>query len=603
MKIPCLKTAIAIAWLIASAAVCGQITSAVTYQGELEQGGVPANGEFDFEFELFNSSGSGGSVAGPITVQNVLVDGGLFSTELDFGLNPFGMTDLWLEVRVREGASGGGFTPLTPRQLVTPAPMALNAQTVAADAIASAQVAPNSLTGADLDDLLELGTNTTVTGGSSIAMGSGTTASSFVTTAMGEDTTASVRAATAMGSDTTASGFASIAMGEDTTASGTRSTAMGSFTTADGTNSTAMGSFTTAGGTNSTAIGVSTEAAGGGAIAMGNRAVAQHDNTLVWADGEIADFASTGADQFLIRAAGGVGVGTNDPQTQFDVTRNISGGASTANHVVSFVNEATNSGDVLALTSNTTLPDAAENYITFKRNGSDVGSIQGNGTGGIEFNSGGGDFAEWLPRQQPDESIEPGDIVGLYAGQVTRRTEGAQRLFVVSDRAIVVGNSLPGPGEPVHHEKVAFIGQVPVKVRGPVAPGDLIVASGRGDGTGIAVAPAAWDSQRHGLIVGQAWATASSAGVKRVTTAVGLDAMGAFAARIERQQARLDALAQGNRNLAARNQELTQRLSELERDQARSLAAFRQELARLSTAMSHARPRAQFATAGMREPE
>jgi hypothetical protein len=41
--------------------------------------------------------------------------------------------------------------------------------------------------------------------------------------------------------------------------------------------------------------------------------------TLVWADGTDADFLSTGPNQFLIRAGGGVGINTNAPATALDV--------------------------------------------------------------------------------------------------------------------------------------------------------------------------------------------------------------------------------------------------------------------------------------------
>jgi len=48
-------------------------------------------------------------------------------------------------------------------------------------------------------------------------------------------------------------------------------------------------------------------------MASGAQAKADHRGTFVWADSTFLDFASTAADQFLIRAAGGVGIGTNAP--------------------------------------------------------------------------------------------------------------------------------------------------------------------------------------------------------------------------------------------------------------------------------------------------
>jgi hypothetical protein len=55
------------------------------------------------------------------------------------------------------------------------------------------------------------------------------------------------------------------------------------------------------------------------AFAAGRRAKANHTGAFVWADSTDADFASTGANQFLIRASGGVGIGTGNPQAALHV--------------------------------------------------------------------------------------------------------------------------------------------------------------------------------------------------------------------------------------------------------------------------------------------
>jgi hypothetical protein len=61
-------------------------------------------------------------------------------------------------------------------------------------------------------------------------------------------------------------------------------------------------------------------AGGAYALAAGRRAKAVHDGSFVWADSTDADFASTAADQFLVRAAGGMGLGmVPDPSFQLDV--------------------------------------------------------------------------------------------------------------------------------------------------------------------------------------------------------------------------------------------------------------------------------------------
>ena len=137
--------------IIATPLAHAQVTTAFTYQGELEQSGSPASGEFDFVFELFDSASGGLALAGPVAVENVLVDGGLFTTEVDFGPNVFGMMDVWLEVRVRESGAAGGFTELLPRQRVTPAPLAQHALNVEIGAVGSAQIIDGGVGAADVD--------------------------------------------------------------------------------------------------------------------------------------------------------------------------------------------------------------------------------------------------------------------------------------------------------------------------------------------------------------------------------------------------------------------------------------------------------------------
>ena len=63
------------------------------------------------------------------------------------------------------------------------------------------------------------------------------------------------------------------------------------------------------------------------AFAAGSHAKAVHSGTFVWADSQIPDFTSTGTNQFLIRANGGVGIGTNNPQSALHVSGTITADA------------------------------------------------------------------------------------------------------------------------------------------------------------------------------------------------------------------------------------------------------------------------------------
>lgn len=98
--------------------------SEFNYQGELNAGGVPANGLYDLEFQLFDVASSG-TEEGTVTIDDVTVTDGVFSVEIDFGHPVFMGEQYWLEVSVRDGASSGAYETLLPRQPITAVPYAL----------------------------------------------------------------------------------------------------------------------------------------------------------------------------------------------------------------------------------------------------------------------------------------------------------------------------------------------------------------------------------------------------------------------------------------------------------------------------------------------
>ncbi len=65
--------------------------------------------------------------------------------------------------------------------------------------------------------------------------------------------------------------------------------------------------------------GFSNVAGGFCSFAAGRNARANHDGTFVWSDNQTINFVSTGTNQFLIRAQGGVGIGTNHPASALHV--------------------------------------------------------------------------------------------------------------------------------------------------------------------------------------------------------------------------------------------------------------------------------------------
>ena len=203
---------------------------------------------------------------------------------------------------------------------------------------------------------------------------------------------------------------------------------------------------------------------------------------------------------------------------------------------------------------------------------------------GVNFQSGAGDYAEWLERLDEGEKIEPGDIVGVFGGKVTKVTDGAQQLLAISRAPIVLGN-MPETGRESLYEKAAFVGQVPVKVVGPVREGDYIIPSGLEDGTGVAVSPQLMTADEFAKVVGRAWQSSGS-NLSYVNVAIGLNS-GDIATIVKKQQAEIETLrselAKGGRNAEDAWSELNAmktRLASLD-DLFTEVARLRAEMARL----------------------
>jgi len=101
--------------------------TAFTYQGRLNSGGSPASGSYNLTFALFATNSGGTAIAGSVTNNAVSVTNGLFTVQIDFGSGVFtGLTN-WLQIGVATNGVAA-FTPLTPRQELTPVPNAIYAE-------------------------------------------------------------------------------------------------------------------------------------------------------------------------------------------------------------------------------------------------------------------------------------------------------------------------------------------------------------------------------------------------------------------------------------------------------------------------------------------
>ncbi len=140
---------------------------------------------------------------------------------------------------------------------------------------------------------------------------------------------------------------------------------------------------------------------------------------------------------------------------------------------------------------------------------------------GVEYTSGNGDYAEWLPRQDKNEYITAGDIVAVKGGFITKDLNEVEQIMVVSHRPIILGNT-PDPSQTHFGNNVAFMGQVPVKVMGPIETGDYIVAHSTIKGYGIGKSQEEMKAEDFQLAVGRSWEQNLNEGPKMVNTVVGV---------------------------------------------------------------------------------
>ncbi len=412
MKTKTLLSLVTLLSFFADSARSAPLGTAFTYQGKLTDGSVPANGNYDFRFAVYDAANGGGLVVGPVTNTAVGVATGLFTTTLDFGMGVFTGDACWLEIGVRTNG-GGLFATFPARQPLTPTPYALYAPnaggaTLASTAATATSVAANGVANASLQnnaittDKIADGTiaavdvnaaafNTTfwrAAGNSGTTPGThflGTTDNQPVeikannsrvlrlepdpvndapnviagsrsnTVAPGVVGAVIAGGGRAIQPNRALGDWSVIGGGEvnvvsnhyDVVSGGTGNTAGGGFSTVGGgSGNTAynvvLGRATVAGGMDNRAHGQGATVGGGrdnaathnyatvpggrnnlaggeDSFAAGRRAKALHSGAFVWADSTDADFASTGLNQFLIRASGGVGINTTNPMEKLQV--------------------------------------------------------------------------------------------------------------------------------------------------------------------------------------------------------------------------------------------------------------------------------------------
>ncbi len=294
-----------------------EVPTTMNYQGKLNDGTGPVTGTVAMTFTIYDALTSGNS-KWTETHSSVSVTDGLFNVVLGNGTPPVPILDTvisgadrWIEI-----TTVGEI--ITPRTKMVSLPYSFRVATVdgasGGDISGKVTIGPgHSNTG--VDAFVAGNSNTANNSYSVVTGGSGNTAGNLWATVSGgqNNEAAGQHGAIGGGSTNTASnrqttvagGIMNQASGEVATISG------GQGCLADGNYSVVPGGWENhAGGSNSFAAGV--------------RAKALHDYSFVWnADWSIDSLFTTGTQQFLIEAPGGVGINTNTPGYALHVEGNV----------------------------------------------------------------------------------------------------------------------------------------------------------------------------------------------------------------------------------------------------------------------------------------
>lgn len=313
------------------------------YQGRLVDNGEPFDGTVDIQAAVFPGAMAPDPLADPLRFQSVPVSNGLFSLELDFGNLVVDGQEMWLEIAV-DGI------PQEPRTRILPVPLALFAldgnpgpQGPAGPAGPAGPEGPQGEPGESVFTLVD--GNAVHTGGDVLTDGAfgvaedgtlvlsigGVPVARILPAAVGGTPRPNVLLGAPTNTATAGINAAPILGGAENEARSNRVVVGGGFRNrAEGPEAVVVGGNTNiaegprsaiGGGLFNEAVGdgsaipggISNRAEGSTSFAAGLSARALHNGSFVWSDSSGPVFSSTGADQFLVRAAGGVGINTNNP--------------------------------------------------------------------------------------------------------------------------------------------------------------------------------------------------------------------------------------------------------------------------------------------------
>jgi hypothetical protein len=315
------------------------------YRGQLEDGGLPAEGRYDLKLSLFAAPGDKLPLVAPLELSGVEVRDGRFEAPLDFAGLPGGIEQGWLEVAVRAPGDGGWWTLEGRSAVALKAQFCPESWTLSGNA--STNPAVNFLGTTDAEPLVLRVANqrvahyepagfiapsfrtANVIAGSSVntvaadirgatIAGGGSNGDTMVAGATGNQVSGHFGTVGGGVSNTAGGLSTTVAGGERNAATGTRASVLGGFSsTASGGSSAVLGgSENCAGGSHSVAAGFrakvrpGSSAGDAGAGCAGVPAGAGSDGdqgSFVWADVSSLDpFVSSAPNQFLVRANNGM---------------------------------------------------------------------------------------------------------------------------------------------------------------------------------------------------------------------------------------------------------------------------------------------------------
>lgn len=139
----------------------------------------------------------------------------------------------------------------------------------------------------------------------------------------------------------------------------------------------------------------------------------------------------------------------------------------------------------------------------------------------------------WLDKLDSSQSLEAGQVVGLFGNGLSLSTAGADRVFVIGTAPVGQGRAGGAP--------VMATGEAAIEVAGPTRAGDLLFASGRNDGTAAGKLPSEITPGDLRRLVGRALEPNPTSGTRKVRAIVGLSEREALAELLETRDALLEA--------------------------------------------------------------